>query len=76
MHLVLMLTAIDFKDQIALETDEVDDAVANRMLPAELCVDDATRPQEVPKSKFRVCGVGAKVPGVCEEIPSAHGKGE
>ena len=51
---VRMLAAIGFNDQSSVETHEIDDVCAKRMLPTELESGELPAAQCIPKPLFRV----------------------
>jgi hypothetical protein len=50
-----MLTAIQFDDQLFLETNEIRDIRPNRLLPAELESSELASAQSEPKFAFGIC---------------------
>jgi hypothetical protein len=58
-HLVSVVSAIEFDDQLQLGTKEVDDVVAHWVLAAKLQAVETVGAQAKPESAFGVRGLGA-----------------
>ena len=55
MGTLIVLTAVGFEDQFVRKTDKIDDVSANRNLPSEFEVIEASAAEELPKFRFSLC---------------------
>ena len=60
---IVMPTAIKFNSKTGILAVEIEDISANRMLPAKLEATETASSQNLPKQKFCICLLLAKLPG-------------